>query len=256
MVVVKLRFTMKYKAIIFDLDGTAIPSKKDGMPSQSLIEAVKRLKDKVFVCAATGRRIFECRSIFESLQLTSPCIILGGTQILDPVSEKILWEKLMPIETVRRIIKIAKTFNYKLYISNQAEPSLVTEKIIRSSENIIYIMYVNKEDTVILLNKLSEVPDITAHPVPSYSQGNFDIHVTHSEATKKHALELLFRMLKVKKEEVMGFGDGNNDLPIFEAVGYKVAMSNASRELKNRADFIAQSAEEDGLVKAIEKLVV
>ncbi|MDO8669047.1 MAG: HAD family hydrolase, partial [Candidatus Buchananbacteria bacterium] len=242
--------------IIFDLDGTAVPNKKDGMPSQSLIDLVQKIKDKIFVSAATGRRIFECRSILNSLQLTSPCIILGGTQILDPVSEKILWEKLMPIETVKKIITVAKVFDYKLYMSNEAKSSLAIEKIITGPENIIYIMDVNKNHTDVLLNKLSEIPDITAHPVPSYTPENFDIHITHKDATKKQALEILFDILKVNKEEVMGFGDGNNDLPIFEAVGYKVAMGNASPELKNIADFIAQSAKEDGLAKAVERLVI
>jgi hydroxymethylpyrimidine pyrophosphatase-like HAD family hydrolase len=46
---------MEIKAIIFDLDGTAIPNKKDGMPSKRLIETVAKAQKKVRVSVATGR---------------------------------------------------------------------------------------------------------------------------------------------------------------------------------------------------------
>jgi hypothetical protein len=247
---------MSYKAIIFDLDGTAIPNKKDGMPSQHLIELVQELKGKVFVCAATGRPFYNCRHILKSLRLTSPCVIFGGTQIIDPVSGKVLWEKLLPGETVEKIVDVAKPFDYKLFISNEVSSSSALEKIVKGPEYIVYIMTVGKTDTDVLLNRLAEIPDVSAHSVPSWTKDHFDIHITHREATKKHALERLLGMLKVNKQEVIGFGDGNNDLPIFEVVGYKVAMGNGSQDLKDLADLIAPSAEEDGLARVLEKLVV
>ena len=64
----------------------------------------------------------------------------------------------------------------------------------------------------------------------------------------------MFGILGVKKEEVVGFGDGDNDLPIFEAVGYKVAMSNGSDKLKNLADFITENADQDGVARVIVEL--
>src|SRR6185503_166255 len=153
---------MQYKAIVFDLDGTAIANRKDAMPSQYLIDTISKIKDDIDVSVATGRRIFECRSIFKSLELSSPCIILGGTQIIDPVSEKILWEKLMTEQIVKKIIDITKMFDYKLYASNDTLPTSASEKIIRGPENIIYIMNINQQDTAALLSKLNEIVEISA----------------------------------------------------------------------------------------------
>ncbi len=245
---------MPYKAIIFDLDGTAIPNRKDGKPSQYLIDTIQKIKDQVHISVATGRRIFDCRDIFASLKLTSPSIILGGTQIVDPVSEKILWEKLIPRKTVDEIINVAKNYQYKVILSNEKKSSPAIEKTLNGDENIVYIMDIDKEGAITLLNDLDEISGISSHLVPAYNKGNFDIHITNREATKKHALEELFKMMDLKKQDVIGFGDGENDLPIFEAVGYRVAMDSGSEKLKNFADLIAKSPEEDGVAQVLVRL--
>jgi hydroxymethylpyrimidine pyrophosphatase-like HAD family hydrolase len=46
---------MKNKAIIFDIDGTAIDSPSQKIPSDRLIKAVRQIETEYFVCAATGR---------------------------------------------------------------------------------------------------------------------------------------------------------------------------------------------------------
>ena len=247
---------MKYKAIIFDLDGTAVPNRADGMPGERLIEVVGKIKNKVFICAATGRAITFSRHILKKLGLIAPCIISGGTQVIDPLTEKVLWSKSLAVHQVEAVMEIARQYDYKVYFSDDTIGELAKDKLIKNSENIIYIEPVNADDTKKILTQLSKIPDITAHPVMSWTAGHFDIHITHKEATKKHSVEVLLGILNVKKEEVIGFGDSDNDLPIFEAVGYKVAMSNGSEALKQAADFIAPHAEADGLAEAIEKLVV
>lgn len=246
---------MKYKAIVFDLDGTAIPNKKDGMPSQHLIDLILKLKGKIFMCAVTGRQLFDCKHILNSLRLTSPCIIFGGTQIIDPVTTEVLWEKLIPPGTVKKILNVAKPFKYKIFISNETLSSLAMEKVVNKPEHIVYIMAANKADSTALMERLSRISGIAAYTVPAHEEGFFDIHITHQEGTKKHALGTLLQILNVEKENVIGFGDGKNDLPIFEAVGTKVAMGNGSEELKEVADLIAPSAEEDGVARVLEKLV-
>ncbi|MBI5531015.1 MAG: HAD family phosphatase [Candidatus Doudnabacteria bacterium] len=245
---------MEYKAAIFDLDGTAILNREDGMPSARLISAVNKIKDRIIVAAATGRPISNCRHILKTLKLTSPCIISGGTQIIDPLTEKIIWEKQLSIEQVRGIIDIATPFEYQLYFSNETESSLAKARLVKSPETIIYIMTVSKDGAQNLLSALNKITGIAAHPVPSWTPKHFDIHIVHKEATKKHALELWLELLNLKREEVVGFGDGNNDLPIFESVGYKVAMSNATDDLKAKADLIAENENNEGVAQVMEKI--
>jgi HAD superfamily hydrolase (TIGR01484 family) len=243
-----------YKAIILDLDGTTIPNKKDGMPSKRVIDTVKKIKDKVYISAATGRGINGCRDIIKSLGLTSPCIVNGGTRIVDPITEKVLWEKELDKAQVEKIMQVATEYQYPVFFGDELEGTLPKYKITKSGERIIYIEPVTKEDTEIILDKLSKIPNITAHKVISWTPNHFDIHITHFEATKRHSLEILLDLLKVHKNDVVAIGDSNNDLPLFELAGYKIAMENGSDELKKQADMIAPSVDQDGLAVALEKL--
>ena len=59
----------------------------------------------------------------------------------------------------------------------------------------------------------------------------------------------------LKKEEILTIGDQNNDIALLQAGGIKVAMGNATEELKEIADYITDSVYEDGFVKAMEHFV-
>jgi HAD superfamily hydrolase (TIGR01484 family) len=244
---------MEIKAIIFDLDGTAIPNKKEGMPSQRLIDTVGKAQKKIKVSVATGRTLSNVRPILKALKITSPCVIAGGTQIINPLTEETLWKKELSADQVRDIILVCKPYSYKVWISDQGDASPKKEDIVIRQEQIIYLMAVSKEDTKIIMKELEKIPNIVAHEVKSWTPGHIDIHITHNEATKKHALLILLKLDYVDKQNVMAIGDGNNDLPLFEIAGYKVAMGNAMYRLKKAADYITDSVEDDGLAKAIEE---
>ena len=248
---------MKYKAIVFDLDGTAVPNSPTGMPSKHLIEVVPKIKNEIFISAATGRAITNCRYILKELGLTTPCIVNGGTKIVDPITDKIIWQKMLDIKQVHAITKIARQYHYSVYFSDDAfgNPGSPA-RAIKGPENIIYIEPVTIKDVPEILEKLKKIKGIAAYTTRSYEPEHLDIHITHKEATKKHSVEILLDLLKVKKEEVIGLGDGNNDLPIFEAVGYRVAMSTGSEELKKVADLVIPNEDDNGVARAIEKLIM
>ena len=57
----------------------------------------------------------------------------------------------------------------------------------------------------------------------------------------------------LKKEEILTIGDQNNDIALLQAGGLKIAMGNATDELKKIADHITDSVYDDGFVRAMEK---
>ena len=63
-------------------------------------------------------------------------------------------------------------------------------------------------------------------------------------------------MFNIKKEESLCFGDYVNDLDMFDACGFKVAMENASAELKKKADFITLSNNNSGVAYFINKYII
>jgi hypothetical protein len=245
-----------YKALIFDLDGTAIPNKPDGMPSENLVEVVTELQRIMRVCAATGRAWFNSKEIIRKLGLYDPCIISGGAQIIEPVTENTLWEKDMGQPQVESIMKVARQFPYEVSLSDDEMPGHAGGKVIHGRERIIYILSVSREDTEVILRLVRQIPHITAHETESWTPGHCDIHITHYEATKNYAARALLKLLNLHKEEVVVAGDSNNDLPLFEIAGYKIAMENGSDEMKAKADLIAPDISEDGLATSLKGLLL
>lgn len=70
---------------------------------------------------------------------------------------------------------------------------------------------------------------------------------------KKITLENLGKKLHIKLGEMMFFGDGLNDLPIMESVGCSIAMGNALEVVKEKADYVTLSNNEDGIAAFLEE---
>jgi hydroxymethylpyrimidine pyrophosphatase-like HAD family hydrolase len=63
-------------------------------------------------------------------------------------------------------------------------------------------------------------------------------------------------MLGIRQEEIMAFGDGENDIAMMEAVGVGIAMANGLDAVKAAARYVTASNDEDGVAKAIMEYVL
>ena len=87
----------------------------------------------------------------------------------------------------------------------------------------------------------------------------FDSHyaeVYSPEASKGNALTVLAEQLGVRKEEIACVGDAENDLSMFAASGLKFAMGNGIPELKEKADVVLPSNNDDGVACAIREYLL
>jgi HAD superfamily hydrolase (TIGR01484 family) len=246
-----------YKALIFDLDGTAIPNVPNGLPSDRLVRVVAKAQQYLRLCAATGRPITNAKPILDKLKLTDPCIISAGTQIIDPVTDEILWEAVLDPDDVQAVIEVCNPYHYEVLIRNElmGEGAPARARQITESVNVIYVMQCTEADGQAILDQLAKLPNVTASGVLSWTGEGLDIHITHREATKEHAVAELLQMLSVSKEETIGIGDGNNDVHLFKGVDKKVAMGNATDLLKSQADEVCDTVDKDGLATFIEALI-
>ncbi|MDU5414364.1 MAG: HAD-IIB family hydrolase, partial [Clostridium perfringens] len=90
--------------------------------------------------------------------------------------------------------------------------------------------------------------------VVSSSPSNFE--VMNKGTSKGRAVKVLADILNINREEIMCLGDSENDLSMIEFAGLGVAMGNAEEFLKEKADYITDTNENDGVAKAIEKFVL
>ena len=105
--------------------------------------------------------------------------------------------------------------------------------------------YTTREKTKEILDTFPEV---------TYVSGGFhNLEVTRCGIAKSKGLKFLCDYLHISMEDTMAVGDSENDLDIVKAAGIGVAMGNAQQLLKDSADFISLSNEEDGVAYAIER---
>lgn len=84
----------------------------------------------------------------------------------------------------------------------------------------------------------------------------FNLEIMAPGAGKGAAVRWLTEHMGLTRDQVMGFGDYTNDLPMLENVGWPVAVDNAIDEVKRACRIIAPSCEDDGVARTIQKYVL
>ena len=81
----------------------------------------------------------------------------------------------------------------------------------------------------------------------------FYFEITAKDIDKAKALETVLKPLNIKQDEIIAFGDGHNDISIIKYAGIGVAMENAVPDLKEIADEITLSNNQDGIAETLIK---
>lgn len=252
---------MSKEAIIFDLDGTAIDSPEQKLPSDDLVKEVKRLGDKYFFCAATGRVWTFAKPVLQALNLKDLSIISAGTQICNPSTGEIVWQKNLEQEALGEAISVFRQYpDWKLLYNDGTEDDyfnggVFPDKFV-NKEPVYFLeqVFVPDETAKEIYQKLVDIKGVAAVMVVAQKPGCRDIHVINSQATKEYSIAELLKLLGVDRENTIGIGDGYNDIHLFNAVKYRVAMGNAVPELKKSADTIIKPANEDGMADYLRSL--
>jgi HAD superfamily hydrolase (TIGR01484 family) len=247
---------MKYKALFLDLDGTTIPNGINLLPSVRVTEAIRLAKNIIHVCLATGRPLYKAKYIIDHLNLSGLCVASGGTQIYDPVSKKIIKEIPLSETVIPQIATIGNRYTIDFGIFNGYEDIRYNKRTEKDVVLGIYFPKISPQTVNEIERELNKIPNVSVHKMPSWEKGYIALDVVDIHATKLHGIMTVQKILHVKKSEIIGVGDSYNDCPLLMASGLKIAMGNAIDELKNIADFIAPSVDDDGVAVVIEKFIL
>lgn len=88
-----------------------------------------------------------------------------------------------------------------------------------------------------------------------YRSEPYFVEVMPRDVTKASSIEKMLPILGVGREDVICCGDGYNDISMIRYAGLGVAMANAQPAVKEAADYITASNDEDGIVQVIEKFM-
>lgn len=251
-----------YKALITDLDGTAvgISSNGDDIDDRTIQAVAHGITAGKKITCATGREWSIAKPIITKLGIVSPCIVEGGTRVVDPLTEETLWEKSLELGASVNILQILKSSPSKGFIMHSSDirqTPLDEIRFLPTRLRFLYLLAIPEGVAASMRDQINSQDYGVAHITPSWEGlGLVDLHVTHPEATKEHAIAIWQRMEGITKAETIGLGDSGNDIPIFQSSGLKVAVGTATDSLKQRADYIAPNVNDHALEHVITKFLL
>ncbi|KRL04436.1 Cof-type HAD-IIB family hydrolase [Liquorilactobacillus oeni] len=265
------------KHIFLDMDNTLLNSA--GNLSTGNISTIRNCG--VPVTLVTARPPMAMRTVIEQLELTDEQVAFNGGLIFKArgaryqkiFSKGIAFEKAAYIlKTVQK--KFPKTsanwFTIKdWYIGRRSSeiereaaithlnPRLMPlEQLEQLKEDMLYkIMLISptNTETDVILNYLSGL-HIQGVSI-TRSNSNY-LELTNDCISKRNGIAHIQKNNRLAKSELAAFGDGENDIEMFKVVGTAVAMKNAAEMVKNYADFVTLSNDEDGVGYGIKKILM
>ncbi|MDO8583167.1 MAG: HAD-IIB family hydrolase [bacterium] len=248
---------MRYKALICDVDGTLMLNKIDGLPSKRVTRAINQAKKLLHVGIASARPFIQADYLFNHLKLKGPSIVLGGSLIIDAHSKKTLNEKALSKNEFIQICSILKKLKLPFYVNERNKQTLYFKNFQPSSNLLdVYVPKLSELIASALEKQFSNLVSLGIHKATDWENNMLAVGIRSIKADKEHGVHEIARLLNIKTDEIIGVGDGHNDISLLAACGLKIAMGNAIPEIKTMADYIAPSVEEDGLAHVIERFIL
>lgn len=244
------------KIVFFDIDGTLIDMNKKKI-SEKTIYMLKELREKgIIICIATGRAPMTIPK-FDGIEFDaylafngSYCFNEKEKIYSNPISNEDVKILLKNATEMKRPVSIATS---KRLAANGSDADLIEyygfaklelevaedfEEVLK--EEIYQVMLSCKEDEYSSILKNTENAKIA-------SWWDRAVDIIPANGGKGNGIRKILEYYGIDKEDAIAFGDGNNDIEMFEAVGTAVAMENASDRLKEVATDICGHVSEDGI---------
>lgn len=281
---------VNYKAVVTDLDGTLLPSKRP--LSKQAIEYLIALQQKgILLILATGRTPQEIETITKQLQLElySGYLICCNGQTIVNLQKQQRWQdhKILKADALK-LVQLGQQFQVVINIDNG--------EIMAQSLNFFGFWYLFKRLLKKLKNTSWVYQQLKGRPIRFY----YDIRkavdqdlrkisfsgspkelnalkaaveeqfperfscmfvtetwleIMEKNVSKGTALKKLASQLGLQCSEIIAFGDGENDISLLKAAGWGVAMINAMPAVLSAADAVSDlSNEEDGVIAYLNKI--
>lgn len=263
---------MTIKMVATDIDGTIVDW-NFGNFTPAVKKCIKNLcANGIKVVLVTGRMHCACDHIVKELELNTPVISYQGGLIKDEQGNT-LYQQNLDTNYAKQIIKWAQNndihinlyINDKLYVEKDNNfvkkytdgkfiPYTVCPFETLEIDNVNKILAIDYNDADRVTGWVEELKKIFPELYIVKSTPYF-CEIGSPMAKKSLGVEFLAKKWGLKQDEILTIGDQNNDIELLKSGGIKVAMGNGTPELKECADFITDTVQNDGFVKAIEKFV-
>ena len=259
------------RLIAVDLDGTLLNSQKK--ISDVSLEAIRN-----FVCSggrfvvSTGRPIQGIYKFKDLDEFHGLAIIYNGAMVVDTSNGEIIFSQLMDKSESEAIIKKAckMDISFCIWADNQLYCNRINEHVryYQSFSDVEPIVLSDFSELVrngITKILMVDTPDKIKCYTEAFSNMEYAnttfcnsmpefLECFNSKVSKGIALSKIIDICGVKREETAAFGDAPNDISMIEYAGMGVAMGNASDIVKDAADYITDTNDNDGVAKFLAKI--
>ena len=268
---------MQEKVLVLDIDGTLTNSKKE------ITEATKQgiwniLQHGHKVILASGRPTPGMRKCEEELELKKYggyLLSFNGARIVECKTGEVVYQRTLPLSIVPGLYEFAKAngcglityqgegvisaFEPDKYVEWEAKINKIPIKVVPD-----FVNYVNFDINKCLMTAPEEIaPALEKQLQEKYSDvasiyrsEPYFIEIMPKDVNKATSLDHMLEGMGLTRENAICCGDGYNDLTMIKYAGLGVAMENAVLPVRNAADYITASNNDDGVGLVVEKFML
>lgn len=270
----------KIGIIALDLDGTLLDSNKN-LSAGNLAALERAAAAGIEIVPTTGRFYGGIPAAVRELPFIHYAITINGAQLADTRTGEVIFSAELPWEQSVELLKefdghpliydcyqdncgwmtesmkadidaYAPNVHYNKMLKEFRKPVPDLKAFITEGKKGVQKVQFFTNDLAFRETMIEELPKRFENISVSSSISN-NVEVNQLMATKGEALKALARHLGLAEDATMAFGDALNDMSMVSSAGIGVAMANAEQELKDAADWITVSNDEDGVAKGILK---
>ena len=256
----------KIRLVSLDVDGTLL--NEQSKLTQGVINAIRNAAHAgLQLVIATGRSYCSSSFILDELKVPYILISSGGAQIR--MEDRITDNFSLTPEQAAQVSELALSSHSGLYIDQpHRDVWLGEESLAKLYSHVFFGEKAESLEAALhptplqmsIVNDPSLLEQFRQHLSAAYS----DIHmacpyenvmdVTSAGATKGNALRIVCDRLGIGMDEVAAVGDSENDLSMFAVSALTIAMGNAFESVKQVANWVAPTNDQDGAAWALEKI--
>ncbi len=237
-----------YKLIALDMDGTLLNDNQEISTRNK--EALRIAQEAgIVVCLSTGRGMFSLRPFINELELDSPLVTVNGGAIWrNP--HKLYKQHVMDTGMIERLHQLA--VEHDVWFWGYAVEGMYNRSNWTAAvEEHTWLKFGYYTEDLEVLAQLRKTAEATGELEITNSHPH-NLELNPVGVNKAAGLRSVCTMLNLQMEQVIAVGDSMNDWAMIREAGLGVAMDNAQQELKDAADWVTLSNEEDGVAHVIE----
>lgn len=267
-----------YDALVLDVDGTLVGSDKkvSDMTRDAILEAQERGKT---VAIASGRSISGIRRTAATIGLErfgGYVIAYNGTTVINCKTGECIYNQTVEPEMIKSVYEAAKEAGVGILVYHDQNKELI------AGNGVDQYIEMDAKACEISIHEVSDFTRAVDFPINKFLLTGEPERMKEVEKEMKEkfgdrlnifrsdpcyvellprfidkavAVDKLMKYLDISRDKVICAGDSYNDLPMIQYAGKGVAMGNAQEEVKEAADYVTASNDEDGIVEIIRKFM-